>query len=429
MEQNPSPHPKETIGIGRLARYLERHWDFRDHLARSHDSRQDPEIPTAAVFLSIFAMHALRLGSFNELEAQLRMPGRWEPWVGPRAPSADALGYSLDRFDLKGLRDMLAEVGRGIKRKKVFRRLYPDSYWVGAIDGVETVKSRKRHCADCCARDIQVGGETVTEYYHRDVVLQMVGVVPALILDAEPVLKGETETAAALKLLRRVKAAMPRFIDVLTFDAFYLQAPFVREVLGMGYGVVIVLKQEERDLYKDAEGLFQMTMPEEQAIRVQGLDGTVKVWDIHDVTSWSQLGRPVRVVRELKKHPKRERIAGKWVVREVVQDWRSVVVFPDAQQPPADTVRLWPHARWDEECRGFGELTKYWHLNHSYRHHPIARLACLLILFLAFILTTIFFTRNLKPAAREGKSRLHLSRLLNDDLVRGGFQSFWAQPP
>lgn len=415
--------------LARLARYLERRWDFCDHLAGLRDARQFPQVPTSSVFLSVFAMHALRLGSFNELEAQLRIPCRWEPWVGTRKPSADSLGYCLERFDLQGLRDLLAQVGRNIKRKKVFRRLYPDSYWVGAIDGVETVKSRKRHCADCRTREIKVAGETVIEYFHHDVVLQVVGVVPALILDAEPVLKGETETAAALRLLKRVKAALPRFIDVLTFDAFYLQAPFVREVLDMGYGVVIVLKQEERDLYKDAEGLFQMTMPEEQAIQVQGLDGTVKVWDVSGLSSWSQLGRPVRVVRELKRRPKRERIAGEWLEREVEEDWRSVVIFPNAQQPPADTVRQWAHARWDEECRGFGELTKHWHLNHSYRHHPTARLACLLILFLAFVLTTIFFTRNLKPAAREGKSRLHLARLLSDDLVRGGAASFWARAP
>jgi hypothetical protein len=316
-----------------------------------------------------------------------------------------------------------------MKRKKVFQRLYPDHYWVAAIDGVETCKSRKRHCDQCCTREIKVAGEAVIEYYHREVVVQMVGVVPALPLDAEPILKGETETTAALRLLRRVKGALPRFIDVLTMDAFYLQAPFVREVLALGYGVVIVLKQEERDLYKDAEGLFQMATPE-QAVEVQGLDGTAKVWDVRDVTSWSQLGRPVRVVREVRKHTKRERIAGKWVEREVEEDWRSVVIFPDpAQQPPADSVRRWAHSRWDEETRGFGELTQHWHLDHSYHHHANARLACLLILFLAFVLTTIFFTRNLKPAAREGKSRLHLAHLLNDDLVLGGVESFWARPP
>ncbi|MGH7535234.1 MAG: transposase, partial [Gemmatimonadales bacterium] len=366
-----------------------------------------------------------RLGSFHELEARLRIPGCWEAWVGPRKPSADTLGYSLERFDLDGPRAMLAGVGRAMKRKKVFRRLHADPHWVAAVDGVETGKSRKRCCEDCCTREIKVGGEAVIEYYHREVVLQMVGVVPALPLDAEPIRKGETEVAAALRLLQRVKAALPRFIDVLTFDAFYLQAPFLREVLDLGYGAVVVLKQEQRDLYQDADGLFRGIQPQS----VASVDGPVQVWDVRGLTSWSQLGRPVRVVREVRKAVRRERVAGKWVEREVEQDWRSVVVFPDAQQPSADLVRLWPHARWDEETRGFGELTQHWHLDHSYHHHPTARLACLLILFLAFVLTTIFFTRNLKPQARRGTSRLHLAHRLNDDLVRGGAASFWTQPP
>lgn len=376
-------------------------------------------------------MHAVRLGSFNELEQQLNIPARWEPWVGTRKPSADTLGYSLDRYDLAPLRAMLADAGKRGKRKKVFRRTYLDNHWVAAMDGIETYASRKRCCPQCLVRKVKVGKdkEEVTEYYHREVALQLIGVTPALILDAEPLVKGDTEVSAALRLLDRVRDAWPRVIDVLSFDAFYLQAPFVNKVLEMGYGVVIVLKQEERDLYKDAEGLFQVTMPEEAAIKAQGLDGTVKVWDVEGLTSWSQLGRPVRVVRELKKRPKRERIAGEWVEREVEEDWRSVVIFPDAQHPPADLVRRWAHARWDEETRGFGELTQRWHLNHSYRHHPVARMACLLILFLAFFLTTVFFDRNLKAPLRKGKTRLHLARLLADDLVRGGAASFWEHPP
>jgi len=415
--------------LGRFAGYLERRWDFAEMLESIRDSRHNPEVPSSAVFLSVFGMHALRLGSFNALEQQFRIPQRWDPWVGALKPSADTLGYALERYDPDPIRRMLTRIGQQAKRKKALRRLYPDAYWVGALDGVETLKSRKRHCLTCCTREIEVGGQTVTEYYHRDVVLQLVGVLPAFPLDQEAVLPGETETAAGLRLLERFHQRVPRFLDVLTLDAFYLQAPFVNRALELGYGLVIVLKQENRDLYQDAEGLFQITLPQEQAQRVQGVDSMAKVWDVRDLTSWPQLGRPVRVVRELKTFPRRERIAGQWVERQVEQDWRMVVIFPDAQQPQADSVRRWAHARWDEETRGFGELTQHWHLDHSYRHHPTARLACLLILFLAFVLTTIFFTRNLKPEARKGKSRLHLAGLLNDDLVRGGVESFWAQPP
>ena len=394
-------------------------------LLHALDSRQDPDITSATVFLSVFGMHALRLGSINELESQLALPARWEPWVGKCKPSADTIGYSLDRYDLAGLRWMLAQAGKAAKRKKVFQRLYSDSHWVAAVDGIETQTSRKRCCDRCCTRELKIGEETVNEYYHREVVIQLVGVTPALNFDVEPVLPGEAEAAAALRLLFRVRQTLPRFIDVLAVDAFYLQAPFVSRVMELGYGLVVVLKNEERDLYQDADGLFQGTPAE----RIARADGQVQLWDIDGLTSWPQLGRPVRVVRSLEETLVRERIARKWTYRQVVRDWRWAVIFPDGRKPSAELVRLWGHARWDEETRGFGELTQHWHLNHCYRHHPNAILACRLILFLAFFLTTVFFDRNLKPALRQGKTRLHLTLLLADDLAKGGEKSFWAQPP
>lgn len=426
--------------FARQTRYLERHWGFREMVDRARDSRPYPDIPSSAIFLSVFGMHARRLGSLNRLEAELRLPARWEALIGKRKPSAEAVGYALARWDLAGLRMDLAEAGKMGKRKKVFRRLYPDSHWVAAIDGVETYRSRKRCCAECLTRTVKVGKEKkeVTEYYHREVALQMIGVTPVLILDAEPLVKGDTEVSAALRMIERFREICPRFIDVLSFDAFYLQAPFTNKVLDMGYGVVIVLKQETRDLYKDAQGLFEAREAQEKTSWVRGesgyekirwLRGETRLWDEKDLTSWSQLGRPVRVVRSLEQKVKRERIAGEWTEREVVEDWQWAVIFPDETEPPAELIRLWGHARWDQEERGFCELTMHWHLKHSYYHHPTARLALLLILFLAFFLTTVFFGRNLKPAIRKGKTRLHLAHLLADDMIRGGRASFWARPP
>lgn len=412
--------------LARLAGYLERTWDFDQHLAHLWDTRLYAQIPTPSIFLSVLGMYALRLPSFNELEQQLKIPGRWESWVGPLKPSADTMGYALERFDLQALRDVLGEVAHEFKRKKALKRLYPDLYWVAALDGIETYKSRKRCCPECCQRHIGTEQEPRIEYYHRYVVLQLVGVVPALLLDIEPLRLADTEVTAGLRLLERVKRRYPRFIDALSLDAFYLQAPFVRKALDLGYQVVIVLKQENRELYQDAEGLFKIT-PSQPIV---GLEKTTQRWDIEGLTSWSQLDRPVRVVRSLETKTVRERIARQWTEHQRVEDWRWAVLSPEGKaQPSADLVVQWGHARWDEETRGFGELTQHWNLNHCYHHHPTAMLACLLILCLAFCLTTVFFDRNLKPPLRKGRTRLSLARLLADDLVRYGWKSFWARPP
>ncbi|MEA3306632.1 MAG: transposase [Elusimicrobiota bacterium] len=411
--------------FNRFTKYLVRMWGFEKYLVQLKDNRSFRQIPTSNIWLSIVGMFATRLASINELEQHLQIPFRWERLIGERKPTADSIAYCLDRFNINILRNILADIGCKFKRKKIFKRTYPDVHWVAAIDGIEIYKSRKRCCSKCCSREIPVKDGTVTEYYHRYVALQMVGVIPALILDIEQVRKGETEVAAGVRMLKRFKKKMPRFIDVITLDALYLQAPFVREVLKLGYGLVIVLKQENRELYRDADKLFQIT----PSVKSTDSATTISIQDIEGLTSWKQLDGSTRVVRSFEKKTKRERIAGKWTEREIKEDWRWTVIFPDNSKPPADLVKQWGHARWDEETRGFGELTQYWNLNHCYRHHPNAMLALLITLFITFALTTVFFQRNLKSPMRIGKTRLHLARLLNDDFVFPGIKSFWPCPP
>ena len=405
---------------------MEKTWGFENVLACIGDSRVSPRIPARSVWLSVFGMHALRLGSHNALGQQLKMPKRWEPWVGNRKPSVRTIERSTESMDIAGQRDILATIARAAKRKKVFRRLYPDVHWVGALDGQEPYCSFKRCCPQCLTRELTINDRPVIQYYHRYVVLQLVGVVPALPLDIEPLLPGDTEATAGLRLLRRFTQSNFRFLDVVTLDAFYLQAPFVLEVLKLGLTAQIILKQENRELYQDAQGLYEITPSE----TIHGLGKETRLWDMEELTSWKPLGRPVRVIRSLETETVSERIAGKSGKRVEERDWQWVIIAPDgAEKVSPETVRRWGHARWDEETRGFGELTQHWNLDHNYHHHPTAMLANLITLFLAFFLTTVFFDRNLKPPQREGRTRLHLSGLFMDDLVLRPYESFWGHPP
>ena len=110
--------------IGRFARYAERRWNFLDILENVRDTRHNPSVPTSAVFLSVFGMHAVRHGSINALEQQLQIPGRWEPWVGPIKPSADTVAYAMERSDPEPLRIALADAARLANAEGVLR-LYP----------------------------------------------------------------------------------------------------------------------------------------------------------------------------------------------------------------------------------------------------------------------------------------------------------------
>jgi len=390
------------------------------------DSRPRSQIPAANIFLSVFGLFAVRLSSLNEMEQQLKIPRRWDAFVGKRKPSADTIGYSLEHFDLERLRDNLSVVAHQAKRKKALKRLSPtlSPYWVAALDGHELWFSESRCCDQCLIRDIGTTEGIVRQYYHRVVVLQMVDVSPALILDIEPILPGEDEVAAATRILKRLPQRYPRFLDIITVDALYLRAPFVQAVEDMRLDVVVVLKQENRELYQDVEGLLKLTPP----TKITGLHGPIQRWDIEGVTSWTHLGKSVRVVRSLEKVTERVRVARQWKEETIQRDWRWMTSLT-ATRASTEVIARCGHARWDIENRGFNELSQHWAMDHCFHHEPNTILAILLILALAFSLTTFFFDRNLKPQVREGHTRLFLAHCLAEDLIRSAAISFWSVPP
>lgn len=150
--------------LSRFARYMEKTWGFENVLARIGDSRVSSRIPARSVWLSVFGMHALRLGSHNALGQQLKMPKRWEPWVGNRKPSVRTIERSTESMDIAGQRDILATIARAARRKKVFRRLYPDVHWVGALDGQEPYCSFKQCCPQCLTRELKINERPVIQY-------------------------------------------------------------------------------------------------------------------------------------------------------------------------------------------------------------------------------------------------------------------------
>jgi len=370
------------------------------------------------VWLCVFAMFVVRLRSFHALEQALRQRPGWRAWLGPgRRPSADTLGRVLARLDLPALRALVATVNRRAWRAKMIHGPVGESYRVVAVDGHELWASRARCCAECLTREVTVGhrGQVVREYYHRVVVAQWVGVTPPAILDVERVRPREGEVVAARRLLARIVATYGRLIDVVTADALYLEAPFIRQVLAAGAHVVIVLKQEARALYEAADELRAVLAP---GLVTEGAR-TTRLWDLPELDAFPTLGRPVRVVWAEEATGRRRRVGGQ--LQEGIEEsrWIWVTDLP-AAAVPAGKIQRWGHARWDLENRGFNELASLWHMDHCFVHQVVAVDALLLTLALAFVLTYLFYARNLKPTARRPLTRLALADRLREDFAQPG---------
>ena len=411
--------------LKRFARYLEEGFGFLSSVQALRDGRCWALIPTAAVWLSVLGGFVVRQRSLNALEQELKLPRRWETWVGRIKPSADTIAYTFQRFDCASLRALNWVMVKRLKRRKALqRRWVPGAMWVAAVDGHELFASRKRCCAECLVRQIQTREGVVTEYYHRVVVCQLVGVTPPMVLDMELIRPGEGEVAAAHRLLQRLLAACPRLVDVFTLDALYLEAPLVKWLRVRGKHVVIVLKEDRLHLTQDVEGLLPLT----ESVTIQEGSTTATLWDIEDLTSWSALGDSVRVVCSEEEAVRRERVGRQWIYRTERHTWRWVTTLP-ASEVPASFIRIYGHLRWDLENRGFNEWVTHWGFDHCFKHAPKAILAFLFTLVLAFALTMVFFTRALKPALQAGKTRLWLALRFFEELASCQGTYVWARAP
>jgi len=369
----------------------------------------------------VFLMFVLRLRSFNALEEQLRRPGRWERWTGRKKPSADTIGRVMSGLSAEDLRVLLAKIHRQCWRRKAIHVRAGEAYRVVAMDGHELWSSRSRCCKQCSKRTIKVGDHEEAEYYHRVVVAQWIGVRPATIIDLELIRPGEGEVVAARRLLTRILAAHARLIDVISADALYLEAGFCSQVLDAGKHLVVVLKREDRLLYQDAERL-KTIVP--FTLLVEGQTKT-RLWDLPGLETFTTLGRPVRVI-----WTEQERSVRKQVGPEVIDvveksEWAWVA---DPSVIPPTKIRLWGHDRWDIENRGFNELSNLWHMDHCYVHDPTAIETLLLTLALAFLLSFLFYERNLKEPVRRHLNRLSFVTLFAEGLLHANTSSLWPAP-
>ncbi len=371
------------------------------------DCRQAGHIPTRRILRGLAVMFLSRLGSFNALE-QSRPSRFWTRWLQGALPSADTLGRVCRLIREADLRALHHHLYSRLKRMKV---LEPPTHGLmaGVLDGHESHATFRRRCPGCLERTIHTAQGDRIQYYHRYVVLQVVGRDFHAGLDVEPVRPGEDEISAALRLLDRVLAMYPRAFDVIVGDALYADSRMFNYAIKHGKDVIAVLKDERRELLADARGLFEQTAGQE----VRNPYGQCRHWDAEGLTSWSTVHAPVRVVRSQETRRIRRQLDRR--IEELHGDWMWVTTLSSARASTAAVVEL-GHGRWTIENQGFNELANQWHADHVYKHDPQAMLVLWLLVMACLTVFLAFYRRNLKPAARQAASMLQIARRIASEL-------------
>lgn len=376
------------------------------------DRRVRPRIPTAVVVKSALALFWGRLGSLHALE-MTRGAKSWKAWLGRPLSSADSVGRVGACLDADTLRPGIHHIYDRLKRNKALPDLY--GLAVAVLDGHETSASYRRCCSGCLKRTIHSERGDRTQFYHRNVTLMLLcGTPPGrpplrLLLDLEPQQPGEAELATARRLLERVLDAYPRAFDLVLADALYAVAPFLNFLLSHGKQALVVLKDEGRNPYQDAAGLW----PQEEPQKGQYRSRSCLWWDFTELLSWPEVQGSVRVVRSEESWTVKAQLTQQPTAQTANWVWLTTLSVAQARTEPI--VRL-AHLRWDIENHGFNELVNGWCADHVYRHHPQAIECFLLLAFLAYNVFHAFVALHLKPQIRRGKTARFWARLISAEI-------------
>lgn len=380
---------------------------WEERLDAVRDSRRRPQIATRAIVRAVVVMFLGRLGSLHAL-GQSRPSRFWRRWLGDNLPSADTIGRVCGLVDAEGLRAVLHQAYTRLKRNKA---LEPPGHglMMAVVDGHESTASYRRCCSGCLQRTVGADHAPRLQYYHRHVVLRLVGRDVSILLDVEPMRPGEDELAAARRLMERVLERYPRAFDVVAGDGLYANTEWFQFLRSRGKHALAVLKENRPNLLDDARtqfGFLPGTNGAERGLQRQ-------TWDSDGFTTWPQMAERVRVVRSRETRMVRRQRDGQMEMQTA--DWYWVTTLPTLYVPTAAVVRM-GHDRWSIENQGFNELVNRWHADHVYRHQPTAMLVFTLLAMLCLNVFVAFYYRDLKPAARQRTNTLHVARLILAEL-------------
>jgi hypothetical protein len=389
--------------LSRLWRYCDKIFKLTNHLAqlknKGFTKKNNEPFITAILFMAMF----MRLKSFNALEDTMKRNKKvWKKILNTDyLPSIDTIPRRLRNSDIKGLANMAQKFNHKLRRNKALNTSQASNgLMVAAIDGHETFSSRKRCCSKCKRRRVKVKGKWIYEYFHSYVVCQLILVSVPVFMDMEPIKPREGELTAAKRLIKRILKEQSRMVDVFTFDALYLDSKLLNLLDKEKKYWIAVLKNENRDAYKEVDGLLDQT----KAIKTKIGKRSVTLYDMHELAGWDKLDKTFRAVvsderwYQWEMNPKREK---EKVLK--TSHWRWLTNMPPTYHP--EIVHRFGHGRWNEEERGFNDLATNCHFDHPYHHHPIALLAMLWIIAITFNLSYAFYQKNLKPEIRKEEIR------------------------
>jgi len=348
------------------------------------------------------------MGSLNQFENCSNVVSWKKIFKLDKLPSADTMADVSTKINIDGMRQVIKHLYHKLKRNKALSSGFHKSLFFLVIDGHESSSSYYRSCTGALSRVVHTKNGDRTQYYFRYTMGMLMSADGFSIpLDIEMQLPGEGEICSAMRLLERMCKMYPRAFDVVVVDGLYPQAPFFKKVRQLNKHVIAVLKDDRRELMKEAKYRCEKQIPHSY----RRANGTyVDAYDLEDCNGWPQCEMPVRVVVAEEKSIVRRQMSG--LVEQKNSEWCWVTTLSKKYLPTEQLVEV-GHHRWDIENKGFNELNSFWHLNHVYKNDTNAILFYTLMTMISYTVFHAFLFLNLKPAVRYKKTKKSIQKMLS----------------
>ena len=379
--------------VRQIQNYADHCLGLKSYFQRPGDGRAHPHIPARDLVWAVVIGRILRVLSFLRLEWLAHTPVRAELGIEGQFGD-DALAYCTERMDPERTRVALAAALHQAKRNKAFE----NSRFIGlALDGTGAGRTYKEPCP-LCDPIVDAKGE-VHGHLHHFVLISVVAVGLTLPVDVEPYGPGDSEYAAAQRLLRRaVDHLGPRFADYVVGDGEYATAPFLHQTEAVGLPVVARLKENLPLLAAAVRARFDGQPP--QAVFQEGND-QVEVWDADDFDPWETLQWPtVRVLRYRQHKRDGTVIQAEWLTDFSTSKLGSLSFYRMAK------------SRWQIENQGFNDGKNRYGMEHICHHEPNSILIVWLLILLALVIERLYRLRYLHRGDHDIRSAMDLFTFL-----------------
>ena len=394
----------DKLRLSKFFRHISNVYDFLKTIRAQNDTRKHCDVKIESIFVSVFVCLSLRWGSFRRLSREVMRGQIWK-FIPENKYTfcANTIGYGLEHIDIDALESSLTIAPRKLKENKAYNDTIGGLHIV-ALDGTEYFRSENIHCDECLEYHIETKEGTTTHYVHRIVIAQKVGTEIQPILAAEKINKKDTkgkddqtaghegELTAAKRLVDKVIYLYgPRFVDVFTLDALYMNYPFAKKAKEVDKDIIARVKNERTTLYQEIEALSTLVEP------ITGYDEKENLkYEIYEIPNLQSLiGWDNIKVRGFKIIEKRNIYENREVVGLKENIFLCATTLPK-WKASANVIRKIVHAKWGIENNGIKDLKDNWFMTHNFHHHPIATFAVLLILFLAYNLFYAYVKRTMK---------------------------------